>query len=121
MRRRDFLNTRWTLGSVVLLVATVLTLSPQTTHGQQSQGRRVDDSALRNAGTSGEEWLTYGLDLGEKRYSPLTQIDATNVTRLGPAWSFNIPGSYGPAAGCRDSSRSGCAASGHPHDHHCAE
>jgi glucose dehydrogenase len=47
---------------------------------------------LRNAGTSGEEWLSYGLDLGEKRFSPLPQIDATNVTRLESVWSFDIPG-----------------------------
>ena len=85
-------NTRWTLGAAVTLVAAGLTLAQQTTHGQQSQGRRVDDGVLRNAVASGEDWLTYGLDQGEKRYSTLTQIDASNVTRLGPVWSFDIPG-----------------------------
>ena len=35
------------------------------------QPRRVDDAALRNAGKSGEEWLSYGLTPGETRYSPL--------------------------------------------------
>ena len=83
-------QARWTLGTV-MLVAAGLTLSQQTAQGQ-SQGRRVDDAVLRNAGTSGEDWLTYGLDQGEKRYSPLTQIDASNVTRLGTVWSFDIPG-----------------------------
>ena len=39
------------------------------------QTRRVDDLALRNAGKTGEEWLTYGLTPGETRYSPLKQID----------------------------------------------
>ena len=92
MRRREWLKTRWTLSTAVLLVTGGLTLSQQISHAQQSPGRRVDDAALRNAGASGEEWLTYGLDPGEKRYSPLTQIDATNVTRLGLAWSFDIPG-----------------------------
>jgi quinohemoprotein ethanol dehydrogenase len=92
MRRREWLKTRWTLSTAVLLVTGGLTLSQQISHAQQSPERRVDDAALRNAGASGEEWLTYGLDPGEKRYSPLTQIDASNVTRLGPAWSFDIPG-----------------------------
>src|SRR5438093_4285457 len=87
-----FQHTRWTLGTLVILVAAVLTLSQQTMWGQQPQGRRVDDSVLRSAGTTGEDWLTYGLDQGEKRYSPLTQIDAANVTRLGSVWSFDIPG-----------------------------
>src|ERR1700722_11412610 len=51
---------------------------------------RIDDAALRNAGKAGEEWLTYGLDQGETRYSPLSQINTTNVGRLGPAWSYNL-------------------------------
>src|ERR1700731_4603007 len=52
------------------------------------QPRRIDDTALRNAGKTGEEWLSYGLTPGETRYSPLKQIDATNVSRLGLAWSY---------------------------------
>jgi quinohemoprotein ethanol dehydrogenase len=54
------------------------------------QTRRVDDLALKNAGKTGEEWLTYGLTLGETRYSPLKQIDTTNVSRLGLAWLYEV-------------------------------
>src|ERR1700674_1495050 len=57
--------------------------------------RPVDDAALRNAGKTGEEWLSYGLTPGETRYSPLKQIDATNVSRLGLDWSYEI----GPGGG----------------------
>ena len=53
------------------------------------QTRRVDDSALKNAG-KGTEWLTYGHSYSEQRYSTLKQIDATNVGRLGLAWSFEV-------------------------------
>jgi len=59
------------------------------------QPRRIDDAALRNAGKSGEEWLSYGLTPGETRYSPLKQIDATNVSRLGLNWLYEI----GPGGG----------------------
>ena len=59
------------------------------------QNRRIDENALKNAGKTGEEWLTYGLDMAETRYSPLKQIDATNVSRLGLAWSYEI----GPGGG----------------------
>src|SRR6267154_2082485 len=52
------------------------------------QVRRVNDLTLRNAGRTGEEWLTYGLTQGETRYSPLKQIDTTNAKRLGLAWSY---------------------------------
>src|SRR6266487_982855 len=61
--------------------------------GQQT--RRIDDQALRNAGKTGEEWLTYGLTPGETRYSPLKQIDTSNVSRLGLAWSYDV----GPGGG----------------------
>src|SRR5436309_12523380 len=59
------------------------------------QTRRVDDSALKNAG-KGTEWLTYGHSYSEQRYSTLKQIDTTNVSRLGLAWSFEVGQGGGP-------------------------
>ena len=59
------------------------------------QNRRIDENALKNAGKTGEEWLTYGLNSAETRYSPLKQIDAGNVSRLGLAWTYEI----GPGGG----------------------
>src|SRR5215468_6544487 len=54
------------------------------------QGKRVDDAALRIAGKSGEDWLSYGVTPQETRYSPLAQINAGNVSRLGLAWSYDV-------------------------------
>jgi PQQ-dependent dehydrogenase (methanol/ethanol family) len=59
------------------------------------QGKKIDDNAIKNAGKTGEEWLTYGLNYAETRYSPLKQIDATNVKRLGLAWMADIAGGGG--------------------------
>src|SRR5262245_12833682 len=59
-------------------------------HALGQQARRIDDAAVRNAGRTGEEWLSYGLTLGETRYSSLRQIDTTNVSRLGLAWSYEV-------------------------------
>jgi len=59
------------------------------------QAPRVDDSALKNAAKSGDEWLSYGQNPGETRYSPLKLIDAGNISRLGLAWSYDI----GPGGG----------------------
>src|SRR4030095_4291772 len=59
------------------------------------QPRRVDDLALKNAGKTGDEWLTYGMTPGETRYSPLKQLDVNNVSRLGLAWSYEV----GPGGG----------------------
>ena len=51
---------------------------------QQQPLTRVDDNALKNASSTPDRWLTYGLDYAETRYSPLKQIDATNVEPVGP-------------------------------------
>ncbi|HEX4278704.1 MAG TPA: PQQ-dependent dehydrogenase, methanol/ethanol family [Bryobacteraceae bacterium] len=55
-----------------------------------SQTRPVNDLALKNAGKSGTDWISYGLTPGETRYSPLNQINASNVSKLGLAWSYDI-------------------------------
>jgi len=39
----------------------------------------------------GDEWLNYGRDYTEQRYSPLETIDTNNVDKLGLAWSFTFP------------------------------
>jgi quinohemoprotein ethanol dehydrogenase len=65
-----------------LLLATPLAVAQQP--------HRIDDAALKSAAKSGEEWLTYGIDQGETRYSPLSQINTTNVSRLGRAWSYDL-------------------------------
>jgi quinohemoprotein ethanol dehydrogenase len=55
---------------------------------QTSSNKRVDNNALRNAAKNGDEWLTYGRDYAETHFSPLKQIDVSNVKRLGLAWSW---------------------------------
>src|SRR5271170_2421522 len=67
--------------AVFVLIAAVWMASAQ-------QPKRVDESALKNAGKNGDEWLTYGRDYAETHYSPLKQIDTANVKRLGLAWSW---------------------------------
>src|ERR1700677_1459824 len=50
------------------------------------QPKRVDDTAMRKAAPN--EWVTYGHDYAETHFSPLKQINADNVGRLGLAWSW---------------------------------
>src|ERR1700733_16057137 len=52
------------------------------------QPKKVDTNALRNSAQSGDEWLTYGHDYAETHFSPLKQIDVSNVKRLGLAWNW---------------------------------
>src|SRR5688572_12602842 len=57
-----------------------------------AQSKRIDDLALRNAAKSATDgdWLSYGLTPGETRFSPLKQIDTSNVKRLGLVWSYEV-------------------------------
>jgi PQQ-dependent dehydrogenase (methanol/ethanol family) len=64
--------------------------------GQQL--KRVDDAVLKNAGKTGDDWLTYGFNYSETRYSPLSQINAGNANRLGLAWSYDV----GPGGGSQE-------------------
>jgi quinohemoprotein ethanol dehydrogenase len=54
----------------------------------QTGPRQVDDNAL--AASAPDQWLTIGRDYAETRFSPLTQIDSSNVSRLGLAWSYDV-------------------------------
>jgi PQQ-dependent dehydrogenase (methanol/ethanol family) len=63
--------------------------------GIAQQARQVNDEALLDAGRSGEEWISYNVNWYEQRYSPLKQISAENVSRLGLAWSYDIPRAAG--------------------------
>jgi quinoprotein glucose dehydrogenase len=51
--------------------------------------------ATTQQGASNTNWPSYGGDRGNTRYSPLTQIDAGNFSRLQPAWIFSTA-SFGP-------------------------
>jgi quinohemoprotein ethanol dehydrogenase len=53
-----------------------------------AQSPAVDDARLAAAASS-DEWLTIGRDYAETRFSPLTQINSSNVSRLGLAWSYD--------------------------------
>ena len=62
------------------------------------QTPRVDDKALKNA-AKGTEWLSYGMDYSEQRYSTATQMNASNVGKLAAAWQYEMGTGGGPQAG----------------------
>jgi quinohemoprotein ethanol dehydrogenase len=45
----------------------------------------VDDAYLTNANSTPENWVTYGKNYAEDRFSSLTQINTENVAKLGLA------------------------------------
>src|SRR5688572_32228262 len=50
--------------------------------------RQSADQTGTDAAT--DHWELHGRDSREQRYSPLEQIDSTNVQRLGLAWQFDL-------------------------------
>ena len=71
-----------------LAVALALWL-PLGFHSAQA-ATTVDAAALSDQ-TQGKNWLAYGRNFYEQRYSPLTQIDTENASKLGLAWSMALP------------------------------
>ena len=48
----------------------------------------MDDAALATPEARQQDWLSYGRDYYEQRFSPLNEISETNVDKLGLAWQF---------------------------------
>jgi quinohemoprotein ethanol dehydrogenase len=64
-------------------------LNPGTVDHIRSITDNIDDAALDNADATGD-WLTYGGSYQEDRFSPLDQINKSNVKDLGLAWSLDL-------------------------------
>jgi len=55
---------------------------------QSLEAGDVADSRLLNAGADRQNWLLYGRDYSNQRYSPLNQITRNNVGRLTLKWIY---------------------------------
>jgi quinohemoprotein ethanol dehydrogenase len=74
----------------ITAIAVAITIGVGSAGAQQ----KVDANVLKNAGTPQDalqaDWLSYGRTQGETRYSPLNQINASNVNRLGLSWTYTV-------------------------------
>jgi quinohemoprotein ethanol dehydrogenase len=84
------------LGAAALAgIAGILASPPAAgrSYGAVNAKRLLAADAPANAG----QWMSYGRDYNEQRFSPLLQINADNVSRLGLAWYADLAergGSY---------------------------
>jgi alcohol dehydrogenase (cytochrome c) len=53
---------------------------------------------LKNDGKNTDNVLTYGMGYHQQRYSPLSQINRSNVKRLVPVWSLSLQNELGEQA-----------------------
>src|SRR5260221_852438 len=64
--------------------------------GAAASAQTLDD--LKNDGKNTDNILTYGMGYGQNRYSPLRQIDKTNIKRLVPVWNLSLDNQWGEQA-----------------------
>ncbi len=76
--------TRMRAGAVAVLLA----ISAASGTARQRPAAPVDDAARASAESRSQDWLSYGRDDYEQRFSPLDQINDRNVSQLGLAWQF---------------------------------
>ena len=74
----------------IILLLTLLAIAETMPCAYPQTARTVTDASLKNVSKNGAEWTAYGFTQGETRYSPLTQLNTSNVARLGLAWSFDL-------------------------------
>ncbi len=55
-----------------------------------AQGTRVVDDAMLGNESDGTDWPAYGRTFSESRFSPLSQVNDSNVSRLGLAWVVDL-------------------------------
>src|SRR5687768_233814 len=72
--------------SVAVTAGVAAVVAMASLHAQQA--RKVDDATLLKPADG--EWVSYGRDYAETHHSPLNQIDQSNVSRLGLAWSAEV-------------------------------
>jgi alcohol dehydrogenase (cytochrome c) len=76
------------------IATTAVVLSLLLAAGASAQ--TLDD--LKNDGKNTDNILTYGMGYGQNRYSPLKQIDKTNIKRLVPVWNLSLDNQWGEQA-----------------------
>ncbi|MXO61218.1 PQQ-dependent dehydrogenase, methanol/ethanol family [Altererythrobacter salegens] len=85
----------WSLAAAAAL-SMVLAACNNAPEASDAPTEGVTDAMI--AAADGNEWLTYGRDYGEQRFSPLTQISGDNVGQLGLAWFADLDTARGQEA-----------------------
>lgn len=84
-------DTALSLFAMGILTLTACSPNPeeQSNAPGQAEASSQNDRLYLDAG-AGDDWPVFGRTFGEQHYSPLTDINANNVSRLGLAWSMDL-------------------------------
>jgi len=79
-------------GRLWLIAASLLALAAcgRSRDSTPGRGGEASDKLLRDD-AGGDDWPGYGRTYGEQHFSPLGEINDSNVAKLGLAWSMDLP------------------------------
>ena len=78
----------------MLFAGIAMTVTPMASHAAGD----VDAVRLKAADAEPQNWFTLGRDGNQTYYSPLSTIDASNIDRLGFAWTYDLATERGQEA-----------------------
>lgn len=78
------------LSCAALVTAFNISAQSITQDAIQSATSKIDGAAIISNEAETKNWLNYGLDYAESRFSKLSKINANNVDELGLVWSYGL-------------------------------
>src|SRR3546814_7025391 len=101
-RSRDMAKRCWTaalLGGAELALASCnATKNESLSGGGALDAAEKASETLLKTGGNGDDWGAIGFSYDEQRFSPLTDINASNVGQLGIAWTADLEDARGQEA-----------------------
>lgn len=83
---------------VALIMSQILPDGGRANTGGDRSAAKVDQGRINNANNEPQNWMTHGGTYSEQRYSALSQINESNVSRLNLAWSVEFDTNRGQEA-----------------------
>lgn len=83
-------KTAFLIGCLLIIASCNKASAPGTKEHIQSVTNKIDDNRLISTDESPGDWLSYGRNYSEDRFSALSQITKDNIDGLGLAWTINL-------------------------------
>ncbi|MCK5441426.1 MAG: PQQ-dependent dehydrogenase, methanol/ethanol family [Maribacter sp.] len=83
-------KTTYLIVCILIMVSCNQTSVPGTKEHIQAVTKKIDDNRLQSADDLPGDWLSYGRNYSEDRFSALNKITKFNVDSLGLAWTLNL-------------------------------
>lgn len=76
--------------SIIMIIGCQSDLIPGTTDHIREVTKQIDNDRLLSADETPEDWLSYGRNYNEDRFSSLSDINKENIDSLGLVWTLDL-------------------------------